>query len=178
MGAQVRAFVRDTAAIKIDCGSGRKAESILTFLDSQAERELNSIYCSTDKHVGGKYERVRPIVPERIDLPKKAGSFINAAKYMPAHMATAFEDPSILEKIDPPKPPRARMHCVDFLGLLGRYDDIDMLDFAIADTLPANQVAGQFPFKKTEDVDRLISNRRPRNFQEEALGASGQLFPH
>ena len=81
---------------------------------------------------------------------------------MPAHMATAFEDPSILEKIDPPKPPRARMHCVDFLGLLGRYDDIDMLDFAIADTLPANQVAGQFPFKKTEDVDRLISNRRPR----------------
>ena len=57
---------------------------------------------------------------------------------MPALMATAFEDPSILEKIDPPKPPRARMHCVDFLGLLGRYDDIDMSDFAIADTLPAN----------------------------------------
>ena len=73
VGAQVRAFVRDTAAIKIDSGSGRKAESILTFLDSQAERELNSMYCSKDKYFGGKYERVRPIVPERIDLPEKAG---------------------------------------------------------------------------------------------------------
>ena len=33
-----------TAAIEIDGGSGRKAESIWTFLDSFAERELNSIY--------------------------------------------------------------------------------------------------------------------------------------
>ena len=33
-----------TAAIEIDGGSGRKAESIWTFLDSLAERELNSIY--------------------------------------------------------------------------------------------------------------------------------------
>ena len=100
------------------------------------------------------------------------------AKYMPAPMAEAFEDPSVLEKTNPPKPPRARMHCNNFIGLLGRHDDIDMLDFAIAESLPSDQVAGQFPHAKSEDVDRLISNRKPRNSQEEPLGASGQLFPH
>ena len=178
VGAQVRAFVRDTADIVIDRGSGRKAESILTFLDSLAERELNSIYSSTDKPCNGRNERVRPIVPGRIDLPEKAGSFLDAAKYMPARMAAAFQDPSVLEKTDPPKPPRARMHCADFIALLERYDGIDMLDFELADLLPADQVAGQFPHPKSEDVDRLISNRRPRNSQEEPLGASGQLFPH
>ena len=178
VGAQVRAFVRDAAAVKIDSGSGRKAESILTFLDSLAERELNAIYCSVDKPSNRKDERVRPIVPGRIDLPEKAGSFVNAAQYMPDQMAAAFKDPSLLEKADPPKPPRARMHCENFRGLLERYDEIEMLDFEIAAKLPADQVAGQFPHKKSEDVDRLISNRRPRNSQEEPLGASGQLFPH
>ena len=178
VGAQVRAFVRDTAAVKLDSGSGRKAESILTFLDSLAERELNSIYSGMNKHFDRDVERVRPIVPERLDLPGKSGSFVDAAKYMPAPMAEAFEDPSVLEKTDPPKPPRARMHCNDFVGLLGRYDDIDMLDFELAASLPSDQVAGQFPFAKSDEVDRLISNRRPRNSQEEPLGASGQLFPH
>ena len=178
VGAQVRAFVRDTAAIKIDGGSGRKAESILTFLDSLAERELNSIYSSVEKPSLGKDERVRRIVPERLDLPEKAGAFVDAAEYMPPQMAAAFRDPSVLEKVSPPKPPRARMHCENFIGLLERYDDIEMLDFELAGLLPADQVAGQFPFEKSEDVDCLISNRRPRNSQEEPLGASGQLFPH
>ena len=178
VGAQVRAFVRDTAAIVIDSGSGRKAESILTFLDSLAERELNSIYSSMDKPSHCRDEHVRRIVPERIDLPEKAGSFVDAAKYMPAKMAAAFKDPSVLEKTDPPKPPRARMHCEDFTTLLERCDDIDMLDFELAALLPAGQAAGQFPHKKSEDVDRLISNRRPRNSQEVSLGASGELFPH
>ena len=178
VGAQVRAFVRDTAAIEIDGGSGRKAESILTFLDSLAERELNAIYSSVEKRAHHGDDRVRSIVPERIDLPEKAGSFVNAAEYMPPRMATAYNDPSSLEKAEPPKPPRARMHCDNFIGLLERYDEIDMLDFELADLLPSDQVAGQFPFKKSEDVDRLISNRRPRNSQEESLGASGQLFPH
>ena len=72
VGAQVRAFVRDTAAIKIDSGSGRKAESILTFLDSLAERELNSIYNAKDKFSDRGDERVRPIVPERLDLPERS----------------------------------------------------------------------------------------------------------
>jgi len=178
VGAQVRAFVRDTAVIEIDNGSGRKAESILTFLDSLAERELNSIYSAKDKPPNRSNERVRPIVPDRIDLPAKAGSFVDAAKYMPAGMAAAFEDPSVLEKSNPPKPPRARMHCEDFIALLSRYDEIDMLDFELADLLPPGQAAGQFPHQKSEHVDRLISNRRPRNSQEEAIGASGQLFPH
>ena len=70
------------------------------------------------------------------------------------------------------------MHCKDFVGLLERYDEIDMLDFALADSLPSDQTAGQFPFEKSEFLDRLISNRRPRNSQEESLGASGELFPH
>ena len=39
VGARVRAFVREIAAVQLDSGSGRKAESILTFLDSLAERE-------------------------------------------------------------------------------------------------------------------------------------------
>ena len=73
---------------------------------------------------------------------------------------------------------RARMHCEDFIALLSRYDEIDMLDFELADLLPPGQAAGQFPHQKSEHVDRLISNRRPRNSQEEAIGASGQLFPH
>ena len=120
VGAQVRAFVRDTAAIKIDCGSGRKAEGILTFLDSLAERELNSIYCSMEKPTTCREGRVRRNVPDRIDLPEKAGSFLNAAAYMPVKMAAAFTDPSVLEKVDPPKPPRAHMHCDDFTGLLER----------------------------------------------------------
>ena len=182
VGAQVRTFVRDTAAIQIDRGSGRKAESILTFLDSLAERELSLIYSSKEKPTvrgaGPGSERVRPIDPGRIDLPEQAGSFIDAARYMPAQMAAAFEDPSTIEKPDPPKPPRARMHCKDFVGLLERYDEIDMLDFALADSLPSDQTAGQFPFEKSEFLDRLISNRRPRNSQEESLGASGELFPH
>ena len=178
VGAQVRAFVRDTAVIEIDNGSGRKAESILTFLDSLAERELNSIYSAKDKPPNRGNERVRPMIPARIDLPAKAGSFVDAAKYMPAGMAAAFEDPSILEKTNPPKPPRARMHCEDFIGLLSRYDEIDMLDFELADLLPPGQAAGQFQHPKSEEVDRLISNRRPRNSQEAPIGASGQLFPH
>ena len=53
-----------------------------------------------------------------------------------------------------------------------------MLDFELADLLPADQVAGQFPFKKSDDVDRLISIRWLRNSEEEPLGASGQLFLH
>ena len=44
VGARVRAFVRDTAAVQIDGSSGRKAESTLTFLDNVVQRELNSIY--------------------------------------------------------------------------------------------------------------------------------------
>ena len=48
------------------------------------------------------------------------------------------------------------MHCVDYMGLLERYDEIDMLGFALADSLPRGQSAGQFPFGKTADVDRLI----------------------
>ena len=70
------------------------------------------------------------------------------------------------------------MHCVDYIALLERYDDIDMLDFALADSLPGDQATGQFPNAKSDDVDRLISNRRPRNSQEEALRASRELFPH
>jgi len=150
----------------------------LTFLSSLAERELNSIYSARDKVPNHIVERVRPIVPGRIDLPDKAGSFVGASRYMPPRMAEAFEDPALLEKSNPPKPPRARMHCTDCAGLLERYDQIDMLDFELADLLPANQAAGQFPFEKSEGVDRLISNRRPRNLQEESMGASGELFPH
>jgi len=90
---------------------------------------------------------------------------------------SATARPSTIEKVDPPKPPRARMHCVDYLGLLGRYDDIDMLGFAISDMLPSDQVAGQFPYAKTAGIDRLISNRRPRNSQECSLGASNERFP-
>ena len=75
---------------------------------------------------------------------------------MPAPMAEAFEDPSVVEKTNPPKPPRARIHCNNFIGLLERYDDIDMLDFAIAESLPPDQVAEQFLYAKSEDVDRLI----------------------
>ena len=178
VGARVRAFVREIAAVQLDSGSGRKAESILTFLDSLAERELNAIYSKVDNKAKFEPERVRPIIPERLDLPKQAGSFTNAAEYMPAQMAAAFCDPSTIEKADPPKPPRARMHCVDYLGLLGRYDDIDMLGFALDDSLPSGQCAGQFPHAKTADIDRLISNRRPRNSQEMPLGASKDLFPH
>ena len=61
-----------------------------------------------------------------------------------------------IEQANPPNPPRARMHCVDYMGLLERYDEIDMLGFALADSLPRGQSAGQFPFGKTADVDRLI----------------------
>ena len=150
----------------------------MTFLSSLADRELNSIYSAKDKAPDCVAERVKPIVPGRIDLPDKAGSFVGASRYMPPRMAEAFEDPALLEKSNPPKPPRARMHCTDFAGLLERYDQIDMLDFELADLLPANQAAGQFPFRKSEGVDRLISNRRPRNSQEESMGASGELFPH
>ena len=178
VGARVRAFVHEIAAVRLDSSSGRKAESILTFLDNLAERELNSIYSRSDNHVKVGPERVRPIIPDRLDLPKQAGSFTNAARYMPAQMAAAYEDPSTIEKADPPKPPRARMHCMDYLGLLERYDDIDMLGFALADTLPSDQSAGQFPNSKTADIDRLISNRRPRNSQERPLGASKEIFPH
>ena len=99
---------------------------------------------------------MRPIVPERLDLPERSCSFVDAAKYMPAPMAEAFEDPSVVEKTNPPKPPRARIHCNNFIGLLERYDDIDMLDFAIAESLPPDQVAGQFLYAKSEDVNRLI----------------------
>ena len=88
--------------------------SCQTFLDNLAQRELNSIYSGGDKGKDVRPERVRPIVPGRLDLPKKAVSFTNAAKYMPARMAAAYEDPSTIEKPDPPKPPRARMHCVDY----------------------------------------------------------------
>ena len=63
-------------------------------------------------------------------------------------------------------------------GLLERYDEIGMLEFEFAALLPGDQSAGQFPNEKTEDIDRLISNRRPRNSQEKPLGASKQLFPH
>ena len=35
------------------------------------------------------------------------------------------------------------MLCVDYIALLKRYDDIDMLDFALADSLPGDQAAGQ-----------------------------------
>ena len=178
VGARVRAFVRDIAAVQIDSSSGRKAESILNFLDTLAQRELNSIYSRSDNHAAPRAGRVRPIVPGRLDLPKAAGSFVDAARYMPAPMAAAYNDPTTIEKTDPPKPPRARMHCVDYIGLLERYDDIDMLGFAVADSLPHGQAAGQFPNGKTEDIDRLISNRRPRNSQEMPLGASRELFPH
>ena len=178
VGARVRAFVRDIAGVQIDGSSGRKAESILSFLDTLAERELNSIYCKVDKNAAPGPERVRPIIPDRLDLPKQAGSFVDAAKYMPAQMAVAYEDPSTIEKPDPPKPPRARMHCVDYFGLLERYDDIGMLGFELDASLPSGQAAGQFPFTKSAEVDRLISNRRPRNSQEEPLGASKDLFPH
>ena len=97
VGVQVRAFVRDTAAIVIDKGSGRKAEGILTFLSSLAERELNSIYSAKDRAPDQMAGRVRPIEPERIDLPEKAGSFVDASRYMPAWMAEAFRDPALLE---------------------------------------------------------------------------------
>ena len=162
VGARVRAFARDIAAVRLDGSSGRKAESILTFLDNLAQRELNSIYSGPDKGRDVRPERLRPIVPGRLDLPKKVGSFTNAAKYMPARMAVAYGDPSTIEKPDPPKPPRARMHCVDYFGLLARYDEIDRPGFALADSLPGDQAAGQFPNEKSADSDRLISNRRPR----------------
>ena len=178
VGARVRAFVREIAAVQLDSGSGRKAESILTFLDTLAQRELNSIYSKSDNHAAPGPSRVRPIVPDRLDLPERAGSFVDAVKYMPAEMAAAYEDPKTIEKPDPPKPPRARMHCVDYIGLLERYDKIDMLGFELAALLPSDQSAGQFPNGKTEKIDRLISNRRPRNSQEKPLGASKQLFPH
>ena len=165
VGARVRAFVREIAGVQIDGSSGRKAESILSFLDTLAERELNSIYCKVDKNATPGPERVRPIIPDRLDLPKQAGSFVDAAKYMPAQMAVAYEDPSTIEKPDPPKPPRARMHCVDYFGLLERYDDIGMLGFELDASLPSGQAAGHFPFTKSAEVDRLISNRRPRNSQ-------------
>ena len=45
------------------------------------------------------------------------------------------------------------MHCVDYIGLLERYDDINMLGFALADSLPPDQAAGQFPNGKTENID-------------------------
>ena len=49
VGAQVRAFVRDTAAIQIDRGSGRKAESILTFLDSVLQAKKISLAQAMDQ---------------------------------------------------------------------------------------------------------------------------------
>ena len=96
------AFVRDVAAVQLDGGSGRKAESILTFLDTLAERELNSSYSAKDGDKRDRAGRVRPIVPGRLDLPEKAGSFVDAARYMPSRMAAAYEDPSVIEKLDPP----------------------------------------------------------------------------
>ena len=146
--------------------AGEKLRASLTFLDTLAERELNSIYNAKDGDMRDGAGRVRPFVPSRLDSPEKAGSFVDAARYMPSRMAAAYEDPSVIEKLEPPKPPRARMYCVDYIALLERYDDIDMLDFALADSLPGDQAAGQFPNSKSDDVDRLISNRRPRNSQE------------
>ena len=178
VGARVRAFVREIAAVQIDSSSGRKAEGILNFLDTLAQRELNSISSRSDNHAAPGPGRVRPIVPDRLDLPKQAGSFVDAAQYMPAEMAAAYKDPKTIEKTDPPKPPRARMHCIDYIGLLERYDEIGMLEFEFAALLPGDQSAGQFPNEKPEDIDRLISNGRPRNSQEKPLGASKQLFPH
>ena len=72
VGAQVRAFVRDTAAIQIDRGSGRKAEH-LDFLDSLAEREL-SLQFENKPTVRGAVpgsERVRPVDLGRIELRSK-----------------------------------------------------------------------------------------------------------
>ena len=49
--------------------------------------------------------------------PRLVGTFVDAARYMPAQMAAAYEDPSVIEKLDPPKLPRARMHCLDYIAL-------------------------------------------------------------
>ena len=65
------------------------------------------------------------------------------------------------------------MHCQDFTGLLERYDKIDMLDFELADLLPANQAAGQFPFEKSTGVDRLMARaKRERVVQDEVEKAN------
>ena len=57
-----------------------------------------------------------------------------------------------------------------------------MLDLALADSLLADQAAGQFQLSKYNDVDLAISNRRPRNSPEDPLVASKELlrsfFPH
>ena len=98
VGARVRAFAREIAAVRLDGSSGRKGESIRTSLDNLAQRELNSIYSKGENHRGFGPERVRPIVPERLDLPERAGSFTDAVKYMPARMAAAYADPSTIEK--------------------------------------------------------------------------------
>ena len=53
-----------------------------------------------------------------------------------------------------------------------------MLDFADADSICAEYVAGLFTVEKDATLDRLITNRKPENSRERSIGASRWLFPH
>ena len=176
--ARVRSFVRALSDVQLDASCGRKAGNVMGFLESLAARELEQLYSGPKRGGSAPGERVRPVKPGRVDLPTLAGTFDRLAEFLPPGMAEAFANPEMLEKDDPPRPPRARMHCDDYVGLLTALDTCGMLEFERDADLPRGQAAGMFPVAKSADRDRLITNRRPRNSQEEPIGASAELFPH
>ena len=75
---------------------------------------------------------------------------------------------------------RARTHCGrdEFRKVLARMDDAGMLDFVIDSTEAREYAAGIFPVRKSAERDRLVTNRRPRNFLERNIGAARELYPH
>ena len=83
----------------------------------------------------------------------------------------------------PPHPPNRRRrarHYVrerDNVAFLGALDEAGMLDFGLESEVGEDE-AGMFPFAKSAERDRLITNRRPRNARERKIGASADLFPH
>ena len=91
--------------------------------------------------------------------------------------------PEVERPHSPPHPPNRRRrarHYVrerDNVVFLGALDEAGMLDFGLESEVGEDE-AGMFPFAKSADRDRLITNRRPRNARERKIGASADLFPH
>ena len=128
------------------------------------------------------------IVPGRLGLPPPGviGRF-DLAQYLPPHVRAGFLDPSCLHvKAGSSQPgilvPKVRVHCADPLELFRLLDGSDMIAFVRDVDVPRRLfdvrgcvalAAGAFAVPKSEDEDRLITDRRPGNAIESAVGAVG-----
>ncbi|HIF06345.1 MAG TPA: hypothetical protein EYQ64_05160 [Gemmatimonadetes bacterium] len=103
---------------------------------------------------------------------------------MPKDVRAAFLDPRVLHTVHGiAEVPRARLFVKDFWAVLAGMDEAGMLDLIWDVDAPRgfggeDLGCGMFAVAKSATEDRMITDRRPANSREFAVGAVRDLFPH